>query len=66
MKTKKGLSSSCFIMISSSNPCSIPYLDCRGYFDLATDIVTVVAAFLVLIRSLHNLRELKSEQNNQN
>jgi hypothetical protein len=53
-------------MISSNNSCSIPYLDCRGYFDLATDIVTAVAAFLILIRSLHNLRELKSERNNQN
>lgn len=53
-------------MLSSNNPCSILYLDCRGYYDLAADIVTAVIAFLVLIRSLHNFRELKLEQNNQN
>lgn len=53
-------------MLSINNPCSILYLDCRGYYDLATDIVTAVIAFLVLIKSLHNFRELRLEQNNQN
>jgi hypothetical protein len=46
--------------------CSIPYLDCRGYYDLAADIITVLLGLLVLLRALSNYRELRLEQNVRN
>lgn len=42
--------------------CSIPYLDCRGYYDLAADIITSIAALLVILRALNNYRYLREEE----
>lgn len=42
--------------------CSISFLDCRGYYDLAAEIVITVIACLVLMKALGNYRDLKLEQ----
>ncbi len=44
--------------------CSIPFLDCRGYFDLAAEIVGLLVAGVVLYRAMANYRELRQEKCN--
>ena len=41
--------------------CEIPFLDCRGYYDLAAEIVVTIIATLTLIKALHNHHELRLE-----
>jgi hypothetical protein len=44
-----------------TSKCSIAFLDCRGYYDLAADIITTIIACFVLIKALANYRDLKVE-----
>ena len=55
-----------FIMYESqaSLGCSIPFLDCRGYFDLAAEIVGLLLAGVVFYRAITNFKELRREQCN--
>lgn len=46
--------------------CSIPFLDCRGYYDLAAEIVGLILTGLILYWALSNYRELKREKNQFN
>lgn len=39
--------------------CSIAFLDCRGYYDLASEIVGLLLAGLTLYRAMANFRELR-------
>jgi hypothetical protein len=41
--------------------CDIPFLDCRGYYDLAAEIIVTIVATMTLIRALHNHHEFKLE-----
>ena len=46
--------------------CSIPFLDCRGYYDLAAEIIGLLLTGLILYWALSNYRELKREKNQFN
>ena len=36
--------------------CEIIFLDCRGYYDLAAEILGLIGAIIILYRSLSNYR----------
>lgn len=36
--------------------CLIPFLDCRGYYDLASEIIGLIVAAFILYWSLVNFR----------
>lgn len=44
--------------------CIIPFLDCRGYFDLAAEIVGLLLAGVVFYRAMTNFQELIREKCN--
>ena len=46
-------------VMSMHEECSIEFLDCRGYYDLAAEIIAVIVAIFILIRALGNYKELK-------
>lgn len=46
--------------------CNIAFLDCRGYYDLAAEIVGLVLCGVTLYRAMANFRELRHEKNNFN
>jgi hypothetical protein len=39
--------------------CTIPFLDCRGYYDLAAEIIGLVLAGVTLYRAMANFCELR-------
>jgi hypothetical protein len=39
--------------------CDIPFLDCRGFYDLASEIIALILAVVILYGSFANYRELK-------
>lgn len=40
----------------NGDDCRIAYLDCRGYYDLAAEMISVLAAGATLYRTMVNYR----------
>lgn len=54
----------CLVIMSEAGPgnCSVSFLDCRGYYDLAAEIVGSIATVVLLYWTINNYRELKLEK----
>jgi hypothetical protein len=42
--------------------CKIPYVDCRGYYDLAAEIAGLILTGVIAYMVISNYRELKQEK----
>jgi len=42
--------------------CSVRFIDCRGYYDLAAEIVGCMATAVLLVWTINNYRGLKREK----
>lgn len=42
-----------------SAACEIIFLDCRGYYDLAAEILGLISTMIIVYRSLNNYKELR-------
>lgn len=52
-----------FIMYEGGfDDCKIPYVDCRGYYDLTAEIAGLILTGVIAYMVISNYRELKQEK----
>jgi len=43
-------------VIDMTEECSVDFLECRGYYDLAAEIISIIVAIFILMRALGNYK----------